>query len=138
MKNLIKKMGVLLFFAIAISCNNDDAPAAIANPIADCLASSFLLSNPVVDVLNGQSKIIVTFNVKNSSSTNYSYSPAALAGKAIYSKMLVKTTDGTIIETKGVLLATELSAGATATVDILGNYSTGKTYESYTVELYCQ
>ncbi len=138
MKTLFKNLiAISLLLIVSVSCSKSDSGSSPSNG-GNCLSGSMALSNAVVDNLASQSKIIVSFNVKNNSSSNYSINTSASTKTSIYTKMLVKTTDGAIIETKGPLLVQELSAGATGTVDVLANYSTGKTYESYTIELYCQ
>jgi hypothetical protein len=135
MKTVFKNLlAVVIVTFMSVSCSKSDSGSGSSN--SNCISGSLALSSPVVDNLPSSNSIIVTFNVKNNSSKNLSITNPV--GSRVYTKMLVKDTDGTVLETKGPLLVQELSAGATTSVDVLGKYTAGKTYASYTIELYCE
>jgi hypothetical protein len=138
MNNFIKKIALIALFIFTIlSCSKDDAPANNGTtPTGNCLSGSMAYTQTNVGIYPASNAIIVSFDVKNNSTTNYSITAAGV-GNFIYYKIKVKTTDGTIYEKTGPFL-TDISAGATKSVEALGDYGAGKTYESYTISLYCQ
>jgi hypothetical protein len=140
MKTILKKVSVLFVLFTILSCSSDDDNNSNGGGggSSDCFAGSMQLSNQQVTDNPEAGSIRIDFDIKNTSSKNYSYAEVFGQKKAVYTLVKVKTTDGAITETKLVMLATSISAGATAVTSTVANYSKGKTYESYTLELYCQ
>ncbi len=135
MKTLFKKLSILLFLITVLSCSKDDAPANVT-PTLNCLSDKFTTVQTDLDNYPSSNNLFINFDVKNTSTTNYSILTAG-TGNFIKYNIKVKTTDGVIYENKGLLLS-ELSAGATQDVLTNPSYGAGKTYESYTITLYCE
>jgi hypothetical protein len=127
MKNLL--LFSLLFFSL-IACKKSVVNAG------KCYSNDFTYKETKVNNLPGSNSVIVSFDVKNNAKTDYELAKNGI-GNVVYYKMMVKTTDGTSYETKNIFTS-NISAGATVSNNILGSYGAGKTYQSYTVTLYCQ
>jgi hypothetical protein len=135
MKSVFKNLlAIVLITFLFASCSKND-PTPIVEPISNCLSGSLKYTETNVDTSTSD-VINVTFNVKNTSDKDYSISTAG-AGSIITYKIKVKTTDGTLYEKKGAFIP-NIAAGASKNVSILAGYGTGKTYDSYTIELYCE
>lgn len=130
--NLTAKLPGLITLAFCIamtSCSDDDGSSKSV-----CLSDSFEMVETEVEDLPSAESVIITFDVTNNSSKDYDISD----GKNIlYTTIDVTTTDGTVYETESILPLESLSAGATASVSVMGTYGAGKTYESYEITLYC-
>ena len=132
--NLIKKLRLfpILFLSLIISsCSSDDE---ITNP-NPCLADSFELTETQVLDVESLNNILVSFDVTNSSSIDYNI--ATDAPMVIHYTITVTATDGSTFETSMQLPVLSLSAGGTTSIDLIGNYGAGRTYESYTISLSC-
>ena len=115
------------------SCGKDDDKPTPSG--GDCLSDKITLTQTRVNDLSSQHSVQVTFDAKNTSSTNYD---VAKGSKEIYAEIKVTTTDNTVYTEEEPLLVTTLNAGATASVTQSGDYGAGKTYKSYTIRLYCK
>ncbi len=136
MKNFIKRITLTTLFIFTIlSCSKDDAPSS-TTPTSNCLSDKFTTVQTDLDNFPGSNNLFINFDVKNTSTTNYNLTTIG-TGNFIKYNIKVKTTDGVIYENKGLLLA-ELSAGATQDVLTNPSYGAGKTYESYTITLFCE
>ena len=135
MKTLLKRITILALLLIVLSCSKNETPTA-NNPTGNCLADKFTTVQTDLDNYPSSNNLFINFDVKNTSTTNFSLTTIG-AGNFIKYNIKVKTTDGVIYENRGLLLA-ELSAGATQDVLTNPSYGAGKTYESYTIELYCE
>jgi len=120
----------LLLLLLVSSCSNDDESTGGQN---SCLADDFELTETAVNDFEASDTVAITFDVKNNSSVDYN---VVNGSEAIYYTVVVTTTDGSTFEMTGPL-ALALSAGATTSADALGTYGAGRTYESYTISLYC-
>jgi hypothetical protein len=134
MKTVFKNLfAVVLITVMSVSCSKSDSGGSSNS---NCLSGSLTFKQTEVKDFAGVSNsIYVTFDVKNTSTKDYSLTSAG-AGNFIFYKIKVKTTDGTIYETKGPF-TDGISAGATKSISVPGEYGAGKVYESYTIELYC-
>ena len=135
MKTLLRKITILALLLIVLSCSKDGTPAA-TTPNSNCLSDKFTTVQTDLDNYPSSNNLFINFDVKNTSTTNYSLTSIG-AGNFIKYNIKVKTTDGVIYDNKGLLVA-ELSAGATQDVLTNPSYGAGKTYQSYTIELYCE
>jgi len=132
--NLTKRLflaPILFLLIIASSCSNDDETNGGQN---SCLADDFELTETDIIQSTATSNALVTFNVKNNSSTDYNINTGS---PVINSTISVTTMDGSVYETTAILSVTTLAAGATTSVIIRGSYEAGKTYGSNTVSLFC-
>ena len=134
MKVLLKKTSILVAFLTILSYNKDNT--STTNPTLNCLSDKFTLLQTNLDNYPSSNNLFINFDVKNTSTTNYNITTIG-TGNWIRYNAKVKTTDGTIYENKGDLMG-ELSAGATQNLLINPSYGAGKTYESYTITLYCE
>ncbi len=137
MKTFFKKLSILLVLITVLSCSKDDAPANNGVvPSGNCRSGDFTLTQTDLDNYPGSNNLFINFDVKNISALNYSILTSG-TGNYVKYNIKVKTTDGVIYENKGILLS-ELSAGATQDVLTNPSYGANKTYESYTVTLFCE
>ncbi len=130
MKKLSSFITLSIFAICLFSCSKSEV-----NP-SGCFSDNLVLTQTKVNNLTSSNSIIVSFDVKNKATTDYNVLKSGV-GSFIYYKMIVKTTDGTLYETKNPFISS-ISAGATQSQDVLASYGAGKTYQSYTVSLYCQ
>jgi len=133
--NLTKKLFLiptLLLLLLVSSCSNDDETTGGQN--SSCLADDFELTETDLIQSAATSNVIVTFDLKNNSSSDYNINTGS---DVINSTIFVTTTDNTVYETTAILTVTTLAAGATASISIVGSYGAGKTYKSNTVSLFC-
>jgi hypothetical protein len=114
------------------SCGGDDDNPS---PAGECLSDKITLTQTQVNNLAGQHTVQITFDAKNTSSSNYD---ATRGVKNIYAEIKVTTTDNAVYTEEQPLLITQLAAGATASVTQSADYGAGKTYKSYTIRLYCK
>ena len=135
MKTIKKLTSVFVLFLLitTLSCSSDDENST--NEPNDCLKDSFELTETNVNDLTGTNSVIVTFDLKNNSSTDYSIQDGS---RPINTTIIVNTDDGSEFETTNILTVNSLSAGATTTVDVLGNYGAGRTFSSYEISLSCR
>lgn len=110
----------------ATSCSSDDDDTNL--PSNACFADAITLTQTEVENSPSQHSVFVTFDAKNTSSTDYRVQNGA---KVIDLKVVVTTTDGSTYETIQPLTVTDLSAGATTSTMVLAEYGAGKTYQSY-------
>jgi len=115
------------------SCGGDDDNPAPAG--GDCLSDKITLTQTLVNDLSSQHSVQITFDAKNTSSSNYDI---AKGTKQVFAEIKVTTTDNTVYTEEQPLLVTQLAAGATASVTQSADYGAGKTYKSYTIRLYCK
>jgi hypothetical protein len=127
MKNFLLS---ILVMSTLLSCSKTDVNGG------KCYANDLTFKESKVNNLASVNSLIVTFDVKNNAKVDYDLTKNGI-GNFVYSKIMVKTTDGTTYETKNIFIG-NLSAGATASHDVLGTYGAGKTFQSYTMSLYCQ
>jgi len=121
----------LLFLTILSSCSSSDDNDL---PQAICLKDDLTLTETKVNDLESVNSIHVDFDVKNNSSTNLDHGDNRTV---IYITMNVKTTDGSVYETKKIFLL-QLSAGSTTTTTASADYGSGKVFDSYTYKLTCE
>jgi len=115
------------------SCGGDDDNPTPSG--GECLSDKITLTQTRVNDLNTQHAVQVTFDAKNTSSTNYD---VAKGSKEIFVEIKVTTTDNTVYTEEQPLLVTQLAAGNTASVTQSADYGAGKTYKSYTIRQYCK
>lgn len=132
----IKTMAILAFAAVttfsACSKDNDDTPGLNGT----CFADKMSLTNPVVENLPSQHSVIVTFDVKNTSSENFTISDGH---KPIYVKMSVTTTNDKVYTEEQMLTVTSLNAGALASAPVMVDYGPGNSYKSYKIDqVFCK
>jgi PBP1b-binding outer membrane lipoprotein LpoB len=127
-------LAIILITFLFVSCSKND-PTPIVEPTSNCLSGSLKYTETNFDTSTSD-VINVTFDVKNTSDKDYNVSTVG-AGNIITYKIKVKTTDGNLYEKKGAFIPS-IVAGANKNVSISASYGTGKTYESYTFELYCE
>lgn len=115
------------------SCGGDDDNPGPAQ--GECLSDKITLTQTRVNDLASQHSVQITFDAKNTSSSNYD---VAKGVKNIYAEIKVTTTDNAVYTEEQPLLVTQLSAGATASVTQSCDYGAGKAYKSYTIRLFCK
>ncbi len=114
-----------LFFT---SCSDDDSDN-------DCFVDNLLIVPTDTTDYALSNSVTIDFDVTNTSSRDFD--PASNLGYINYT-MIVTTTDGTSYETSDLFPILSLSAGATTTTFISGDYGAGKTFASYTYSLECR
>lgn len=133
--NLSKKLFLIptLFLLLLMSsCSNDDETTGGQG--SSCLADDFELTETDIIQSQATSTAILTFDVKNNSSSDYNVNTGS---DLINSTVFVTTTDGSVYETTAPLLITTLAAGSTSSINMTASFGAGKTYESNTVSLFC-
>jgi hypothetical protein len=115
------------------SCGGDDDNPTPSG--GECLSDKITLTQTGVNNLSNVHSVQVTFDAKNTSSTNYDIQKGV---KQIFAEIKVTTTDNTVYTEEQPLLITQLAAGNTASVTQSADYGAGKTYKSYTIRLYCK
>ncbi len=125
-------ISILFTFATLLSCSDDDDNQA-NDQANNCLADSFEFVETSINNLSSTNNVIVTFDVTNNSSTDYS-----IGLNPINTTVIVTTGDGSEFETTNILTVQALSSGATTTVDVLGSYGEGRTFSSYKLLLSCR
>jgi hypothetical protein len=127
----MKKLSFLIFLVfISISCIKAGVNGG------PCYAKDITFKETKVNNLTSSNSLIVTLDVKNNAKSDYDVTKSGL-GNSVYYKMTTKTTDGTLYETKNIFLGS-ISGGATTSHNVLGSYGAGKTFDSYSLSLYCQ
>jgi hypothetical protein len=133
----IRSMAVLALVAVTAitACSkNDDNDVPGLN--GTCFADKLSLTNPVVENLASQHSVIVTFDVKNTSSENFSISNGH---KPVYIKISATTTNDKVYTEEAPLTVSSLNAGAMASAAVLVDYGPGNSYKSYKLEqVYCK
>ena len=129
----------LLFAALSLtfaltSCGGDDDNPTPASD--DCLADKITLTQTKVDDFASQHAVQITFDAKNTASSNYDVTTGR--AKQIWAEIKVTTTDNTVYTEQQPLLINQLNAGATTSVTQTADYGETKTYKSYTIRLYCK
>jgi hypothetical protein len=123
-----------LFLTLALaSCGDDDNPGPGQG---DCLADKITLTQTKVDNFASQHAVQITFDAKNTGSSNYDVTTGT--ARHIWAEIKVTTTDNTVYTEEQPLILNQLNAGATASVTQTADYGEGKTYKSYTIRLYCK
>lgn len=101
-----------------------------------CLADQITMTQTKVEDYPSSNTVFVTFDIKNTSTTNYDITEGA---KMIMVKATVTTTDNTNYEeTSPLPVSANLSAGATASGMIKIEYGAGKKFKSYKIEKSCK
>ena len=127
-KTLLPVLMALTITATSVtSCSSDDDTNLPSNA---CFADAFTLTETDVEDYAASHAIAITFDAKNTSSSEYNIQNGA---KPIYVRVVVTTTDGATYETNQLLTVTQLSAGGTSSTKVLAEYGSGKTYNSYAV-----
>lgn len=135
----MKTMGRWMMFsamamAVFAGCSKSDNNAS---PVSQsCLADKLTLTETNVNDLTSQHAVIITFDVKNtSSSENYELEHY----KAVYVKLSATTADNKTYSEESLLPVSALDAGATASTELMIDYGAGNTYKSYKIEqIFCK
>jgi len=132
----IRGVAILAFATIttfsACSKDNDDVPGTNGT----CFADKLSLTNPVVEDLASQRTVIVTYDVKNTSSEDFAISNGH---KAVYVKISATTTGDKVYTEEVLLTVTSLAAGAMASAAVMVDYGPGNSYKSYKLEqVFCK
>lgn len=135
MKTTLKKIAMILALICFVSCSKKDDTNSVAQT-GNCISGSIALVQTKVTNYTSSNVVFIDFDAKNNSTINYDIATIG-TGNFIYAKAKVKTTDGNIYESVQPLL-TQISAGATQSALVQANYGAGKTYDSYTIELFCK
>src|SRR4051812_32778573 len=105
--------------SLLVGCSDDDD-----NNGSNCLADALTLTETAVDNLAPSSdNVIITFDAKNTSSSDYT----PTTGGQIFVKIIVTTSDNATYESTHPITVSSLSAGATASTQVLASYGAGKT-----------
>lgn len=128
---VIPALAAVITFS-ACSKDNDDVPGTNGT----CFADRFSLTNPVVENLASQHAVIVTYDVKNTSSEDFAISNGH---KAVYVKISATTTGDKVYTEEVPLTVTSLAAGAMASAAVMVDYGPGNSYKSYKLEqVFCK
>lgn len=130
MKSL-KTLIAIIFLLSLNSCSDDDKMDQ-----KQCLSEDFEITETNTNIASSENQIIITLDVTNNSSLEYSLPDS----KLIIANITVTTVDGKKFETIDFLSIGQstLSPGATANgVIITANYAENKTYSSHEISLSC-
>jgi len=137
MKN-IKPLLSILFISLFISitsCSSDDNNSDNSS-VDSCLKDDFeLVETNINDLAASSNDVIITFDVTNNSSFDYSIQNGSTP---IDAKIIVTTSDGDKFEKTDILPISSLSAGSKTSVEVLATYGANKTFSSYEISLTCR
>ncbi|BAV05317.1 hypothetical protein SAMN05421788_105227 [Filimonas lacunae] len=127
----IRAWAVLPMLAIAVlsgcSKSNDD----VATTDGACFADKLELSNPVVEDLPSSHSVIITYDVKNTSSEDFDIQKGH---RPVYVKVSATTTSDKVYTEENLLTVSSLSAGSTTSTKLLVDYGAGNAYKSYSID----
>ncbi|RFM27566.1 hypothetical protein [Deminuibacter soli] len=133
----ISALATLTLLAVLLLTNcskkNDSPVAPPAN--AGCMSDQLSLTETNVTDATSQHTALITFDVKNTGTTNYD---VAGGSNAVYVKLTVTTTNGKTYATQTILPVSSVEAGKIASAAVMADYGAGNQYKSYKVDqLYC-
>jgi hypothetical protein len=129
-KALLLSIGISMAVFSACSKKNDNpGPQSGA-----CMADQLALTQTKSEASAAMHTLFLTFDTKNTGATDYDVTKGS---KMVQLKVTVTTTDNSTYESTQPVTIVKLSAGGTATMDVLAEYGAGKTFKSYKIEKYC-